>query len=79
MYSNIFYSSKCWYNVQCIARKCEGNFGVDGRIILKLDIREMEFESMNCIPLAQQCLMERLCEQGNEPSGPITAGDYLAN
>jgi hypothetical protein len=39
-----------------------------------MHITEMELENMNWIPLAHVCSMERFCEQGDEPSGPIPLG-----
>jgi hypothetical protein len=51
-----------------------GNLIVDERTMIKMHIREMELENMNWIPLGQTCPMERFCEQGDEPSGPISLG-----
>jgi hypothetical protein len=39
-----------------------------------MHIREMGFENINWISLAQACPIERFCEQGDEPSGHIPLG-----
>jgi len=44
---------------------------------IRIDLREIVWETVDWIHLAQDRGQWQTCEQGNEPSGPIKCGEFL--